>query len=222
MGLLRDLAKTVDGTDELSKTQQQLIETLGKFAEAKGQLLAAEMTKQLENAGITDKLVPIEAVLGEKIYAHAYLQQSSEKVSAGINEAINDITQANSKSEVVSAVGNTIGKAVAGFLGESSASGTTYREYKVFTEGLSIVRVDFYVWKEHVQVSGLLSEKVRTICALVLIKSAVDMSKIKLNTFLNLYQAQIEKITDHKAFAEAIDEVKQVFDRFHENSDEDD
>jgi hypothetical protein len=48
------------------------------------------------------------------------------------------------------------------------------------------------------------------------------MSKIELNTFLNLYQAQIEKITDHKAFAEAIDEVKQVFDRFHENSDEDD
>jgi hypothetical protein len=84
------------------------------------------------------------------------------------------------------------------------------------TEQLSIIRVDFLVWKFAVHGAGLLKDTARSASAFVLVKSSVDMSRLGLNTFLNLYQNQLKSVVDENSFDEAMAEASNVYRHFHE------
>jgi hypothetical protein len=60
--------------------------------------------------------------------------------------------------------------------------------YYVAVEGFSIVRVDVAIWHQNISAAQLVTNKDTDLFAYYAVKSAIDLNKIKFNTFLAVYQ----------------------------------
>ncbi|MER5469720.1 hypothetical protein ABZX90_34365 [Streptomyces sp. NPDC002935] len=214
MGAIRSVVQQLDPSKPSLDEQKQLIETLAKLAESKAQFFELQISTSLRTAGSPDnQTIPVEAVLGSVTETHAYASKSSAAIGDTVSKALKSFCS-GSKEDILTGVGALISDSLATFLGDSSASDTTLQRYYIVPEGFSIVRVDVCAWQLSIESKGIqdLAEKVS---AYVAVKSAVDLTKIKFNTFLSVYSLQLEKMQlEREALEAALEEAKKIYREF--------
>lgn len=214
MGQPRNLIKNFDASEELGQTQRELVENLAKLAESKAQFFELEISTSLRTAGSPDnQTLPVESVLASETYTHAMTADSVAKIGDNVIKSLKKFCP-GSQQAILDGVGGLITDTLTTFLGEGSASTETKKEYYVLTEGNSIVRVDLLAWYLSVE-SKAITDKMSKVTAFVAVKSAVDIEKIKFNTFLNLYQAQLTHTTLPEATIDvALEEARKIYNKF--------
>ncbi|MFJ9979406.1 hypothetical protein [Streptomyces cyaneofuscatus] len=214
MGAIRSVVQNLDPAGEAVAEQKQTIETLAALAESKAEFFELYIRTSLQDAGGPgDLTIPIESVLDSITETHAYSSQSSDAIGTAVTKSLKAFCS-GSKEEILSGIGSLISDGLATFLGDSSASDATMKRYYILTEGYSIVRIDLCAWQYNVEAKGIQSvaEKVG---AFVAVKSAVDMSKVKLNTFLNVYTRQLDSMRlDSGTVESAIADAKRIHHEF--------
>lgn len=215
MGAIRKVVESFDNSAEIGQTQRELVENLAKLSESKAEFFELDIKTKLRTAGSPDnQTVPVEAVLNSATYTHAITSESMGKIGESVKSALKSFCS-GSEADILNGVGNLITDALEVFLGSGSASTGTKKEYYVLTEGWSVVRVDLMAWYLNVEAQSIKS-KVERASAFVVVKSTVDISQIKFNTFLNIYRTQLAsmKLPDDQ-IETALDKAQQVYDRFH-------
>jgi hypothetical protein len=115
-------------------------------------------------------------------------------------------------------IGTLITDALTIFLGSGGASTATKKQYYVMTEGWSVVRVDLMAWYLEVEAQSI-KNTMQKVSAYVVVKSAVDLSKVRFNTFLNIYRSQLASMKlENTQIDTALDEAKNIYDRFHKTA----
>jgi hypothetical protein len=214
MSIVRDIVKQFDASDELAQTQREVVESLAKLGESKAEFFDLKIQQSLRTAGGADnQTVPISAILASKKEVRAYSSTSAEHIADTVKKSLESFV-AGSAKDIVDGVSGLISGALTIFLGEASAATGTIEEYYVLTEGLSVVRVDMKAWYQNVSAKGVYA-KMERVSAVVAVKSTVDLAKIDFNTFLYLYQNQLQmaKLTKEQV-TEALREAKEIYKAF--------
>ncbi|MEU0356792.1 hypothetical protein [Streptomyces cyaneofuscatus] len=214
MGAIRSVAQSLDPAGEAVEEQNQTIETLATLAESKAEFFELSIRTSLQDAGGPgDLTVPIESVLDSVTETHAYSSKSADAIGTAVTKSLKAFCS-GSQDEILGGVGSLISDGLATFLGDSSASDTTMKRYYILTEGYSIIRIDLCAWQYNVEAKGIQSI-VEKVGAFVAVKSAVDMSKVKLNTFLNVYARQLATMpVDNGTVEAAIADAKRIHHEF--------
>ncbi|MES1241797.1 MAG: hypothetical protein ABUT39_09285 [Acidobacteriota bacterium] len=209
------ILKKFDESDNLTNEAKELVSTLAALSESKAAHFVDSISRDLLEAGTAGNwTVPITMVLKTTKHTHAYTSEDSSRIGDTVNGALRSFVT-GTKDSVLNGVGSLVSEAVTIFLGNASADTGEMREYYVMTEGLSIVRVDVAGWYLNVKAQAL-TAKMQKVSAFVAFKSAVDLTRLDFNTFLNLYQTQLTApvggLTDD-IIAE-LDNVDKIFERF--------
>jgi hypothetical protein len=214
MGAIRKVLESFDGSDETAQMQKELVENLAKLAEAKAEFFELQISTNLLTAGSADnRTVPVEAVLDSATETHALTSGSLKEIGDAVSRSLKSFLS-GSKDDILNGVGDLIHDALKVFLGDGSASMDTLKRYYVMTEGLSIVRVDLMAWVLNVEAQSL-KTKVEKVSAFSVVKSAVDLSKVKFNTFLNFYSTQLARAKlDDERIGAALSEAHEIYARF--------
>lgn len=205
----------VTGSDDLKKSQKETINALADLADAKAEAFGDKIKFDLLESGTTgNEKIPIEAVLMVGSETHAYSSDKQGSIVKTTTDAIKKFI-AGGSDNIVDGLGKLVGGLITTFLGEAEGNTGTKNEYYVIREGASLVRLDFKGWYMAVQVTGF-TDKFEKVTAFVMVKSAVDMAKVKLNTFLYFYRDQLGKPGDLSADAieKEINEAKKLLQEF--------
>lgn len=217
MSAIRKVVESFDSSNDIGRTQRELVENLAKLAESKAEFFELDVSTSLRTAGSQDNLtVPVEAVLNSVTQTHAYASDSAGKIGDVVTKALKSFCS-GSKDEIITGVGGLISDSLNVFLGSGEASTGVLKEYYVMTEGFSIVRVDLRAWYLNVEAQSI-KTKIEKATAFVAVKSAVDLAKVKFNTFLNLYQRQLASMKlDDTQISKALDEAQEIYKKFTTN-----
>lgn len=217
MSTFRKIVDSIDPSTEELAAQKEAVDKLSKLAESRAEFFELQISTNLRTAGGQDnQTVPVEAILNSTMQTHAFTSNHSGVIGNVVSEALKSFCS-GSKSEILTGVGSLISNALTAFLGGGSAQERTLKQYYVMTEGLSIIRVDLMAWSLGVEAKGI-RKKVEQASAFVAVKSAVDLAKVKFNTFLALYQNQLSSMgLDQKALHVALAETKEIYRQFHDD-----
>jgi hypothetical protein len=188
------------------------------LARSKADLFERTIADYIRTAGTPENATaPIETVVASQSEIYAMKKSDASSITDTVQSVVNVVTSDadENKSKNISSM---VGKVVGGILGEASGKETEKRKYIVFTEGLSIVRLDMHVWTKDIKASGLFKTEQERVVVLTLFKSTIDISKLKLNTFLSLYQNQLsgDATTTPTQVLKRLEEAKQVYAFFHD------
>lgn len=213
MGAIKKFVDGIDPATEAGKEQKELLETLAKLAEAKAAYFVLQMEKSLTEAGKGNLTVPIEAILASTVETHAYSSDSATSLVQTVGDSVKNFIGGGA-NKVVDGVTNLLGTAISAFLGASEGSADQYETYYVMSEGLSIIRFDVKAWRMLIKASGI-KTKVQSVSAFVGMKSTVDLARIKFNTFLNVYQRQLQASgLEQKDIGTALTEARKIYEPF--------
>lgn len=218
MGAIKSFIDGLDSSKAEYNEQKELIEALAQLAEAKADSFALQIEKFIAEADSEyNKSLPVESWIDTIKETHAISTDSVEivkRVTDGIKKFVKPDKEQDKKTNIIDGVGDMLGTAVEAFLGTGSASDDKLERMVVYLSGYGVERLDFKVWKREITGSGI-KTKVSKVTAFVGVRSAVDLSKIKLNTFLILYGKQLSAMGfDESRLGEAIDTAKNILAKF--------
>lgn len=214
MGAIRKVIESFDNSSELGQAQRELVENLAKLAESKAEFFELDISTSLRTAASEDnKTIPVEAVLATTTQTHAFTAQSVAGIPDAVTKSLRSFVSGTAEG-IITGIGALLSEAVTTFLGSGDASTGTLKQYFVVTEGSSIVRVDVRAWYLSVEAASI-KNQIQKVSAFVGAKSAVDVSRIKFNTFLNIYDLQLRqmRLPEDDVLA-ALEQAEKIFRRF--------
>lgn len=221
MGKIKSFIDGLDNKKQEYNDQKELIEALAQLAEAKAESFALEIEKYIAEANSEfNKSLPIESWIDTTKETHAISVDGASDLIKKVTDGIKKFVQPSSSdadraTNIIDGIGSLLGEAVQAFLGEGSASDDKLERMVVYLSGFGVERLDFKVWKREITGSGIQSQMSK-VTAFVGVRSAVDMTKIKLNTFLILYGKQLKAMGyDDSKYEEAIAAAKYILSEFH-------
>lgn len=125
--------------------------------------------------------------------------------------AISPGVEENRKTSIATLITNL----VSGFLGSSEGSENAEEHYVVYAEGNALIRLDVHLWEQRITSSGLTQNDMSSLLVMTYCKSAINVQKIKLNTFIALYQHQLAQTSTPMDLKE-IARIKEIFEIFHD------
>jgi hypothetical protein len=222
MDQIKSVINDLDNSKPEYNDQKELIEALAQLAEAKAESFALEIEKYIAEANSEfNKSLPVESWIDTTKETHAISADGSRDLINKVTDGIKKFVQPSSSdaeraTNIIDGIGSLLGEAVQAFLGEGSASDDKLERMVVYLSGFGVERLDFKVWKREITGSGI-KDKMSKVTAFVGVRSAVDMTKIKLNTFLILYGKQLRAMGyDDSKYEEAIDAAKRILAKFHD------
>lgn len=219
MGAIKSFIDGLDNSKAEYNDQKELIEALAQLADAKADSFALEIEKYIAEADSDfNKSLPVESWIDTRKETHAISTDGAsdlvKRVTDGIKKFVQPSSDQDKATNIIDGVGDMLGTAVDAFLGAGSASDDKLERMVVYLSGFGVERLDFKVWKREITGSGI-KTKVSKVTAFVGVRSAVDLSKIKLNTFLILYGKQLKAMGyDDSKLGEAIDAAKNILGKF--------
>lgn len=200
MGNIRDVVKGLDASSAVYGEQKELIETLALLASSKADSLALEVEKHIIEADSElQKSLPAEFWLDTRKETHAIYKDGARsriaEVEGGIKKFINSDERppAEKSKNIVDGISNLIGSTVNNFLDADSSRGDTLERMFFYLSGYTVVRLDLRVWKREIA-SSEISKNISHVICTVAVKSCVDLSRVKINTFLTLYANELSAL----------------------------
>lgn len=203
MAVVKSAVEALDVSDEMSKTQKELLSTLNSLAETKAQLFQKQLDEEILGAASGgNKTVPVSSIVGWTSIVRVLAHNKPNDIGGTVRTSLAKFLSGTA-SGVLDGVANVMTEALSGFFGESVASSSMLEQYYVLTEGVSVLRVDIKAWYQQVEATGL-RESVESICVVAAKKSTVDLSRIDLATLLFIYKNLLEQ---GKAGADVIEDA---------------
>lgn len=208
--------------------QKETLNLLFQLATAQGEKFERTISESIRTAGTSENAkLPIESVIATEREIYVMDSVDSSKIKETVKSIVGVIAKdsnedtASSESKAGAkpgakegakkdSIADMVGNVVSGLLGASSGSNSERTKYLVYTENMCVMRLDVHVWIWEIEASSLLRKSMQRIVVLSLFKSAVDVSKLKLNTFLSLYGNQLSA---QNASAQ-LEDAKKVFVQF--------
>lgn len=220
MGAIKSFIDSLDSSKAEYNDQKELIEALAQLADSKAEAFSLQIEKNIAEADSTyNKSLPVESWIDTTKETHAITTDGAGDLVKQITDGIKKFVQPSDSPKdkdmnIIDGVGSMLGAAVQAFLGSGSASDDKLERMVVYLSGFGVERLDFKVWKRQITGSGI-KTKVSQVTVFVAVRSAVDLSKIKLNTFLILYGKQLSAMGyDDTKLSEAIDTAKALLSKF--------
>jgi len=219
MSQIKSVIDSFDPSGSQYEDQKDMIEALAQLADAMADSFALQIEKSIAAADSEfNKSLPVEAWLDTIKETHAISSSGAsgviDRVADGVKKFVQGVSGTPDPKSIIDGVGKMLGTAVDVFLGSGTAGDDKLERMVVYMSGFGVERLDFKVWKREITGKGI-KEKVSKVTAFVAVRSAVDLSKIKLNTFLILYAKQLEAMGYKDSdLDKAIDEAKKLLDKF--------
>jgi hypothetical protein len=219
MGSIRAAANQIVANDDKLAREKALLDALAALAEEKGRSMTQQIMADLRTAGTAEnRTVPIEAIIAVAEEHHAYaMDRLNTTIAQNVSAALKGFCSGSS-DQIIDGVTSLISTALGAFLGQGEASEDSLHDYYLLTEGMSIIRVDLRSWRRKISVDGIV-QNLEAVSAFSAVKSTVDLSKIRLNTFLHMYEKQLAVVFDTGSmpFIEQIETAKQIYMKFTES-----
>lgn len=220
MAQIRSVIQSFDTSNEEGKLAKESVEILTKLGEAKLELFEIQIRESLRTAGSEDnKTIPIESIIGDMSEVRAFTSTTVNNMVDKVQELLNSLVGDGGiePSKLIKGVASVISKGLGMFLGENQAESQTIKKYYIIRSGMAIIRVDMMAWFLEVKSQGI-KAKLEKITAFKAVTSTVDLSKVKLNTFLAIYQQQLKSNMTNSDVLEELEEVKKVYKKYTEEA----
>lgn len=200
--------------DQAVAAKKDVKETLGllyELAQNKSEIFGKEIEKDLRTAGTNEnRTVPVVYTVNTFEEIRVATASSLEKITTSIKDSIKDIL-AGSSDKIVDGITNLVQTVVTALLGVSEGQENYKKCYYIATDGLSLVRLDMYFWSRSISVDTIKSYAEKSLVCTIY-KSTIDVSKINFNTFLSIYQEQLNRM-DFKSegLKQEIEHAKEIF-----------
>lgn len=191
MGQLKEVLSSFNG-DAFSEAREQ-VETLFELGAARAALMELELNQHL-NALLAnddgDQSIPVSSIIGAYSYVHAMTRYTDP------NHIVATFRNALAKAVTVGRFRaiDSISVLLAESLKSALQDPNTHTEgkalYVVLADGQSLVRLDIKMWYADVP-SHALHKAAEKIVVVSAVKSTIDVTRLALNTFLNVYQRQL-------------------------------
>ncbi|MFF7637770.1 hypothetical protein ACFZB9_32180 [Kitasatospora sp. NPDC008050] len=216
MGAIANVLEGLDPSSKQMEEAKEALDALAALAQTKAEYFQMEIERSLITAGSDqDRRIPIEAVLESISQTHAMVSSQVKDIGKPIAAALKSFCR-GSADEIIDGVAGLVTEVLQDFLGGAEGGEESLHRYVVLTEEYSIVRLDLRAWQRSVEATGL-RKRAEKVSAFVMVKSAVDLSKIGFNTFLYLYRGQLNAMhMDRTNIEKALDRAAQIYIKFHE------
>lgn len=224
----QEIVKSIDPSSPAMNETKELLSTLEELGNTKQALFEEKITLAQQNAGIgSDKTLPVASLDNRTSGMHAYVSADAEHIANTISETIKSLLktiQSGSSWDKIASAGLDIGTTavntlVTGLLGGSDGTVGGSDHYLIFTNGISLKRVDFLVWKRSIQTKGIMN-RCEQILAFAGYSSIVDLPKVDKSTFRDKFQYTVMK--SYPDIAEdpikIIDKCDELFNKIQENN----
>lgn len=215
MGMLDTIRSymKLNGSEAKEEVKEHL-EILARLGETKADYLKLKIIQELRSSGTSEnEQVPIESILETLSKVFAVTKLDSDTIKDTITPLISAISpgvEENRKTSIATLITNL----VSGFLGSSEGSENAEEHYVVYAEGNALIRLDVHLWEQRITSSGLTQNDMSSLLVMTYCKSAINVQKIKLNTFIALYQHQLAQTSTPMDLKE-IARIKEIFEIFH-------
>lgn len=177
--------------DEIIKEQ---LETLMKCAEANALLGEQAIVKELEESSTATPSnlgLPISRIIARTKQIRVVTTESSTIIVEKVREGINQLISLDDDA-ILGGIAGLVSTSIIGLMGQGMGVEAKQEVHIPVLDGIGIVRLDFAIWVRNTKAVGI-REKCKHAISVVAIKSAVDIRKIDLNTFLVLYKDVLDK-----------------------------
>ncbi|WP_436856648.1 hypothetical protein [Citrobacter tructae] len=185
------LTKALIGQDLSAELKDECgahLDTLMALGLSKTQYYAEKINTDLLGAGQgTNRTFPISSIQSFIYQTKAYTSDNANNITDMVNSSISDFVSGDNKSAVSTLVSGFVNI----LFGSSEGSESEVLRYCAILEGASMVRLDFAGWSR-VVTSSALKSKCDKVSSFVLYRSIVDMSKVTLNDFIQVYQVTVK------------------------------
>jgi hypothetical protein len=220
----QSVVESIDKADAKGKDASELLDVLIGLAQAKADMFKMEIQQNLRTAGTQDNpTIPIESILDDTTEIRAMTTDSIDHLGTTVAEALGgfigsgfDIASGQTEGgikNIVSNIGSLISAGLKVFLGQSSGSENIMHRYYVLQQGFALVRVDLKCWSREVKAEAL-REKTQKIVVYVATRSSIDLTKVRFNTFLSVYQQQLSGTLSKDEVKAALKDAKEIFDLY--------
>lgn len=213
------LSEAKNKAKEEQKEVQEQLDILISLAKSQTEIFQQRIEASLKDGKISDDLtVPITKVLAKQLESRAVYQEGSKDIVNKVTEAFKQIFNGN--GQIADAVGSIISTGIDAILGAGEGMEKTVETYYVVVEYPALIRYDICCWGRNMKATGYLTTILTSAVSYTAYKSAVDVSKMDFNTFLAAYAGILNKAfgSDPKQMKEMIEEAKEIFSMFKENS----
>jgi len=215
LNTLRSFIKVDDSAAQAAQEAAQkdvkdYLDILMRLGEIKAEYLKLKIVEALRSPATSEnEAVPIESILETSSNIYATTKIEIDAVKNAITPLISEISpglEGDRKKSMDSLIENLI----SGFLGGPKSPKDTKEHFFVYAEGLSLIRLDVYLWEQKFNFSALGQNSLGSVLVMTYCKSAINAEKINLNTFITLYQYQFAR-TESAMDANELNRIKQIF-----------
>lgn len=177
-----------DLSPELRDECSAHLDTLMALGQSKTQYYAKKINTDLLGAGLgTNRTFPISSIQSFIYQTKAFTSDNAKNITDVVNNSVSDFVAGDNKSAVATIVSGFVNI----LFGSTEGSESEVLRYCAILEGASMVRLDFAGWSRTVTSTSLKS-KCDKVSSFVLYRSIVDMSKVTLNDFIQVYQVTVK------------------------------
>ncbi|GFM56071.1 hypothetical protein PSCICF_22490 [Pseudomonas cichorii] len=193
MGQMKEILESFTG--DAAEEARQHINTLFQLGTVQGQLFENQIKSSLRTAGLAgadNQSIPISSIISQHSEVHAHTSTATDDhIIETIQGSLKNFVAGGSEN-VITGISALLQDALKTFFGESFADSKLQDDYLVMADGAALVRIDYRMWYYTVHAQSL-QKSIERIVVMTAVKSAVDVVKIDLNTFICLYQEKLNK-----------------------------
>jgi len=204
----------IDKSKEKNDKARELIDTLSSLAQTKADLMESQIADDIAASELS-KTVPITLIMQKQKETHAYHSNDGGKgIVDAVTTSVNQIATGSS-GDVISGISGLLSTALTAFLGSNTGSEDTIENYTVYTDGISLFRLDYKGWKRDTSGTSI-SKTMENVSAWCYSKSVVDVTKLDYQSFVALYQNVLQSSEPEltkDAILQQLDDLKKIYDR---------
>lgn len=212
MSTLQKLMDDCDPSTEENKRLREELRLLMSCAVANAKLGERAITDSLTAQPSKENLfLPVTNIIESMSETHAITTEDTAAITHRVKQSLKRFYDPNDEA-ILNGFASLLTDALTGLMGEGRGIEAQQEVHLVGIEGLGFIRLDFAIWMQNLDTIGIRA-KCQHAVSVVAVKSAIDVSKIQLSTFLVLYGRVLDQSYDHdeKKAIEKIAQAKQVF-----------
>ena len=188
MGSIKNILSDQSSASENRELMDEYVSNLEEIATLRAEILKSNMEKRLGDAGKNgNQEIAIRKILAQDFQVHAVSEKRfNDSLVDTLTEVIGGFLD-GVQQNVLDSAHNLLRKATADFFGGASGSIEEDTGFFVTTDGLSIVRIDYAMWRKEVKAFDFLVDT-EEVAAFVWAKSTIETEEVDFETFLSAYK----------------------------------
>lgn len=220
MGVLNEVIKTFDKSEEQKKEINETLDLLVQLAEARAERYEKQIEDNLSVGRILGKestknlFFPITSVKDRRVQYRCITKDTPTDLVSDISASVTDMVEDHTAKNIITGISNIINSSLKTILGMGAGVENFCSSTSTFIEGsgisASVSRFDCIIWGRGVKTESIRST-MNSVFTCVAYKSVVDVTKISFDDFRAVYTPFLEEGKFENPI-EAIKFAKDIYD----------